>query len=240
MIASATDDIDNYGNLDLYIGNEGPPDDNSSFKGYILDFVWTNGVSKYNSNFYPKKIPSSITENTILSLTGESFGGSLGSTVINSNVLISENIPNGYNFSSYQFKPSPNVLSPPILTILNNGVLKTQKASPFKDSTSDGTSSFSSARQWYIRTLIKPLTPIENIYKKNFSGAKDAATVIETKRNNEIAIGSLNASSVNMSYKTTRDINVTNDALKRVRRGGSAVPAKVRFRGKNVGSVMNY
>lgn len=243
-IAYATDTTDNYGTNDLFIGNEGPPDSNSSFQGYITGFVWTKGISRYNSNFTPPlKLPQ-ITSETVLALSGGEFFVSFGSSdsVTKSSVLVSSFLPDGYNSKSpTSWSPSANVLSPPILTILNNGVLNSPKAMPFKDSTSDGTSSFSSARQWYIRTMFrKPLTEVEQIFKKNYSGAKDAATVIETKKQNQIAIGSLNAKSESMSFKTTNDVNVRNSALRRVRRGGAGVPVKARLRGKDIGSVMNY
>lgn len=107
-----------------------------------------------------------------------------------------------------------------------NGILKASKASPMKDNDADGDSSFSMDRRLFVRTNTDVATPAV-IYKKNWYGAKnkDASSVTNSRRIVEMGT-SLNAKKEDFSFKTTRDINVTREALKRTRCGGCVVPAK--------------
>lgn len=118
--------------------------------------------------------------------------------------------------------------SPPILTELNNGTLNATNAMPFKDSTSDGTTSFTIARRSFVTS--NNYTPI-NTQKKWIGGNRDSSEISRRSRVNAIGEGSFNTENQPISFKTNRDVNVTNDALVRVRAGGSTVPKKVTQRG---------
>ena len=111
---------------------------------------------------------------------------------------------------------------------INNGALKGTKAMPSKDSTSDGTSSFSLGRQTYVNSYSESNNTILQT-KKWIGGNRDASVVTRKKSNNEIALGSLNAIQPNnlLSFTTYKDVNTVNDALTRVRGGGAVVPKKV-------------
>jgi hypothetical protein len=111
----------------------------------------------------------------------------------------------------------------PIKTEINNGTLSGVKAMPQKDSTTNGTSVFALDRRNYSETLTN-YTATQWKQKKFIGGNKDASSVIARRRAIEVGNGSLNASGGQMSFTTTRDINVTNNALCRVRAGGAYVP----------------
>ena len=114
--------------------------------------------------------------------------------------------------------------SPPILTELNNGTLNSTNAMPFKDSTSDGTTSFTIARRSFVTS--NNSVPL-NTQKKWIGGNRDSSEISRRSRVNAIGAGSFNTANQPISFKTNRDVNVTNDALVRVRAGGSNVPKKV-------------
>ncbi len=111
----------------------------------------------------------------------------------------------------------------PILTQINNGTLTGMKAMPQKDSTSDGTSNFAQDRHVYAESLTS-YTAAQWKQKKFIGGNRDASSVASRRRTNEVGNGSLNASGNQLSFTTTRDINVTNNALRKVRAGGAYVP----------------
>jgi len=67
----------------------------------------------------------------------------------------------------------------------------------------------------------------QNLNKKWIGGNRDASQVARNRRVNAIGNGSFNANNQPFSFKTNRDVNVTRDALTRVRGGGSTVPKKV-------------
>ena len=112
----------------------------------------------------------------------------------------------------------------------NNGILTARKAMPMKDSTSDGDSSFAMDRQVYMRTPVASpaIDPLLLLKKKWYggSGVRDSRGVIENRVKNEVGVGTLNASGNPTAFKTVKDVNVTRDALVRVRHIGSCVPAK--------------
>ncbi len=112
----------------------------------------------------------------------------------------------------------------PIRTQINNGTLSGVKAMPQKDITSDGTGSFALDRHNYSQSY----TNSQLKQKKFIGGNRDASSVIARRRANEVGVGSLNAGAGFTSFTTTRDINVTSNALSRVRGGGYMVPAKAR------------
>ena len=110
---------------------------------------------------------------------------------------------------------------------MNNGTLSSIKAMPQKDSTSDGTSTFAMSRKTYYET--QPAVTAAILKQKKFIGGnRDASSVVARRRAAEVGVGTLNASATPISYTTVRDINVTNNALRRVRAGGTNVPFQKR------------
>lgn len=110
-----------------------------------------------------------------------------------------------------------------VLTAINNGVLNSIKAMPQKDSTSDNTSSFSMGRQVFMETYT---ANAQLSQKKWIGGNRDASQVTTNYRNSQIGTGSLNAAGKPMSFTTYKDVNVVDDALRRVRSGGAVAPPK--------------
>jgi len=108
------------------------------------------------------------------------------------------------------------------LQSVNNGALTSDKAMPQKDSTSDNASSFQMGRKVYIDTLPEPVEPT----KKWMPAARDASDVARRRRVVALGKGSINISPNILSFTTYRDVNTTNDALRRARAGGSVAPAK--------------
>jgi hypothetical protein len=111
---------------------------------------------------------------------------------------------------------------------MNNGTLYSIKAMPQKDSTSDGTTNFANSRRVYAETI--NATPSNEVWKqkKFIGGNRDASSVVARRRAAEVGVGTLNASAGALSFTTTRDVNVTNNALRRVRAGGAYVPFQKR------------
>ena len=110
----------------------------------------------------------------------------------------------------------------------NNGILSARKAMPMKEVNSDGDSSFAMDRRVYMHTPISS-DNLEIVAKKKWYGGssvRDSTLVIEKRVKNEIGVGSLNADGNALSFKTVKDVNVTREALIRVRNIGSCVPAK--------------
>lgn len=113
---------------------------------------------------------------------------------------------------------------------INNAVLSSTKAMPQKDSTSDGTSDFSTARREYCEVL--PPTPetIQQKQAKKWFGNRDASQIATNRRIREIGVGTLNASKQPFAFMNKNDDNSRVSALARVRGGGAVVPPKVRHR----------
>ena len=109
-------------------------------------------------------------------------------------------------------------------TEINNGTLSSLKAMPQKDITSDGTSSFAMGRKNYYETYAPVATNSVWKQKKFIGGNRDASSVVARRRATEIGVGTMNANSKLMSFTTVRDINNGNNALRRVRAGGTYVP----------------
>ena len=113
-------------------------------------------------------------------------------------------------------------------THMNNGILSARKAMPMKEVNSDGDSSFAMDRRVYMRTHT-PISSNTEVAKKKWYGAssvRDSSLVMEKRVKNEVGVGTLNADGNPMSFKTVKDVNVTREALVRVRNIGSSVPAK--------------
>jgi hypothetical protein len=125
---------------------------------------------------------------------------------------------------------SSNLLSPPIINNINNGVLYDVKSMPQKDITSDGTSTFSMFRNQYVKTVQSQTNATnKTIMEKKWYGgcqSRDASRIIESRKVNQIGNGSLNANDgTAISFLTKNDRNTQRDALRRVRSSGG-VPAK--------------
>jgi hypothetical protein len=117
----------------------------------------------------------------------------------------------------YNFMYSP--------THSNNGILSARKAMPMKEMNSDGDSSFAMDRRVYIRSPVS----LETIAKKKWYGGssvRDSSVVLNKRIKNEVGVGTLNAGGNPIAFKTVKDVNVTREALVRVRNIGSCVPAK--------------
>ena len=113
-----------------------------------------------------------------------------------------------------------------IQTEINNGIVTAPKGMPFKDSTSDGDSSFAIGRRTYVETKTTKPTETQKLEKKWY-GNRDASQIVANRRIDQVGVGSLNTNGQQMSFKTTRDVNVTNNALSNARSGGAIVPPKV-------------
>ena len=120
----------------------------------------------------------------------------------------------------------------------NNGVLSARKAMPMKEANSDGDSSFAMDRRVYMRTPISnrrnntyPEGEVYNtetlsiIAKKKWYGGssvRDSTLVMEKRVKNGVGVGTLNADGKPISFQTVKDVNVTRQALVRVRNIGYA------------------
>lgn len=110
----------------------------------------------------------------------------------------------------------------------NNGILSARKAMPMKEVNSDGDSSFAMDRRVYIRAPVSS-DKLETIAKKKWYGGssvRDSSVVLNKRIKNEVGVGTLNAGGNPTAFKTVKDVNVTREALVRVRNIGSCVPAK--------------
>jgi hypothetical protein len=108
----------------------------------------------------------------------------------------------------------------------NNAALTALKAMPQKDSTSDGTDNFAITRNEYVKSGVS-VTP-DPLVKKWYgnSSSRDASTFTRTREIQEIGVGTLNATQTLFSFTSSSEKNTVNDALRRVRAGGSVAPAK--------------
>ena len=124
-IYSANNTTNFNGTADLIIGNESNVTNyanlNSSeksivlasvFGGYITYFSWVKGTGLYTSNFTVPTTYPTLTNDYILLLKSNEFLGTLGNTVVNSNVGTVTNIPPGFSSSSPPSPPSPSPFMP--------------------------------------------------------------------------------------------------------------------------------
>ena len=93
LLFNFADTFDYTSTDDLTIGNELVKDNISSFGGYMEYFVWYKGYAKYTENFVvPTGIPPVISSTMVL-LTAAGSYGTLGPTVVNTNVGTGEPTP---------------------------------------------------------------------------------------------------------------------------------------------------
>ena len=116
----------------------------------------------------------------------------------------------------------------PIRNDINNAVLTAPRAMPMKDSTSDGTSTFAMGRRDFVQSLVTDtVVRSQNQQKKWIGGNRDASQIVNKRRAQSIATGSLNSNGPSaMGFTSKTDRNTQRDALHRVRSGGAVVPAK--------------
>ena len=116
---------------------------------------------------------------------------------------------------------------------INNGALSGEKPMPLKDITSDNQSSFNMARQTFLETVPAVSATNDEYLTKKWSGNRDASQIIANKRNKAVGKGTLNANGGLYSFTAYNEINVTNNALRRARAGGSVAPPKKNARTTN-------
>jgi hypothetical protein len=96
---------------DLYIANESTPKNISSFGGYITYFTWVKGVALYTTNFTVSNTYPSLTSDYVLLITASSSTGTLGNTVVTSNVSTVQNVPPNFS-STNNNQPSRSFFQP--------------------------------------------------------------------------------------------------------------------------------
>lgn len=116
-------------------------------------------------------------------------------------------------------------MGPPIRNDIQNGVLKTTRAMPQKDINSMCDSDFSLERLKYTDSIIKPA--------KKWFGNRDASVTTSRRKTAALGAGSIHVAPQSQRLGTHNNINVTRDALTRVRAGGCVPCAKARNRPKN-------
>ena len=131
---------------------------------------------------------------------------------------------------------------------INNGILKSIKAMPNKDITSDGTNNFAINRYKYFQTTpsVSP-TISQTGHKKWYGGTKnkDASDIINKNKLNQIGVGSFNSSNQNISFTTNHNyqsdpIRKKYDALRRTRSGGYVTTPKIRNSTNKLNNVISF
>lgn len=104
----------------------------------------------------------------------------------------------------------------------NNAVLTAENAMPLKDNTSNNEGRFQMDRKTFVETVPSSI-PIEN---KWMGESRDASDVMRRRRAGAIGKGSFNENNQQFSFTNPNDMLSRNNALRRVRAGGSVAPAK--------------
>ena len=87
MISSFSDIADyNLPSYDLTIGNELTKTDDAAFGGYMKYLAWYKGYAKYTTDFIVSPEIPPVLDSTSVLVTATGFYGTLGSTVVNTNV----------------------------------------------------------------------------------------------------------------------------------------------------------
>ena len=111
-IFSLADTNDFNGTNDLIIANESTPANNSAFGGYITYFTWVKGVALYTTDFTVSNDYPTLTSDYVLLLTALSFDGTLGNTVVNSNVSTIQQWPSNTTSSDESTESTIKYTSP--------------------------------------------------------------------------------------------------------------------------------
>jgi len=109
---------------------------------------------------------------------------------------------------------------------MNNAELTGKNAMPLKDSTTDGSSSFSMGRMMFVRGKDLKETDNKKWYGNNADNQRRAHNGHLHHRLN-FPNTVLNALGTATSFTTNNSINVQRQAVNRTRNGGATVPAKV-------------
>jgi len=99
VVKTMADTANFNGANDLTIANESNLTDIAAFGGYITYFTWVKGVSLYNANFTVSNTYPTLTSDYVLLLKASGSEGTLGNTVVNSNVSTTPNVPPGFGSS---------------------------------------------------------------------------------------------------------------------------------------------
>jgi len=113
-------------------------------------------------------------------------------------------------------------MGPPILNDINNGVLTATRAMPQKDINSMCDADFSRERLKYTESSL--------LAAKKWFGNRDASVTTSRLKTAALGAGSIQVSPQPQGLATHNNINVTRDALARVRAGGCVPCAKARNR----------
>lgn len=115
----------------------------------------------------------------------------------------------------------------PIRNIVNNNKLSVPFASPNKDGSTDGTSTFEMGRRTYVNQYPKLEEPTK---KKWIGGNRDASTIATNRRNKAVGKGTLNldinGEHQTIAYSNNNDVNLIDRRRKFTRSGGAVVPIK--------------
>ena len=142
-------------------------------------------------------------------------------------------------------------LSAPLPRNIKNNILTGKGAMPLKDGNSNSDSNFSLARHTYVEANGNYTSNVQHVYQgvanaherapraliqngqqpnqKKYLGNRDSSSVTARKRVNAVGNVTLNAGNGAISFNSNSEhnYNTRNDALRRVRGGGSIVPSKV-------------
>lgn len=139
----------------------------------------------------------------------------------------------------------------PIITELNNGIIKANNAMPMKDITSVNEASFSMSRKLFNKSFVpNPLFNVKStsssviqreslalsnkvvidgkktpLQKKWIGGNRDASSVTSNRKIQNS--GAISSSNNQVSFKNIKDNNTEREALIRLRGSGYRVPPKV-------------
>ena len=119
----------------------------------------------------------------------------------------------------------------PILKNINNGTLLPIHAMPQKNLTSDNENNFAMNRFRYFQTYApRNATYFKELKEKKWIGGnRDSSSLVANRKADAIS-ETLNANNKPISFTTVLDNNTQRQAIERVHRGSTGVPAKNRFK----------
>jgi len=113
---------------------------------------------------------------------------------------------------------------------INNNHSRSVAAMPLKDSTSDNANNFAMQRQEFRRTFLNnspdKIAMINHKMWYGNSTNRFSSRVVESHKKRAVGVASLNPNGATFGMTTPHDYNYVDRSLIRVRRMGSAVPAK--------------